>query len=36
MAKILIVDDEPGVLKFLGTLLSQKGYDVVLGEDGRI
>ena len=35
MAKILIVDDEPSVLKFLGTRLTQKGYDVVLAEDGR-
>jgi len=35
MSKILIVDDEPVVLKFLGTLLNQKGYDVVLAEDGQ-
>jgi DNA-binding response OmpR family regulator len=35
MAKILIVDDEPYIRRFLSTLLSHKGYDVVLAEDGQ-
>ena len=35
MAKVLIVDDEPYIRKFLGTLLSHKGYDVTLAEDGQ-
>lgn len=35
MANVLIMDDEPGVLKFLGALLSRKGYDVILAQDGQ-
>jgi CheY-like chemotaxis protein len=32
--KILIIDDEPDVLTFIGTLLRKNGYDVVEAEDG--
>lgn len=32
--KILIIDDEPDVLTFLGTLLRKNGYDVVEAADG--
>ena len=35
MAKILIVDDEPYIRRFLSTLLIHKGYDVILAEDGQ-
>ena len=35
MAKILIVDDEPYIRSFLSTLLSHKGYNVTLAEDGQ-
>ena len=35
MAKILIVDDEPYIRRFLRTLLVHKGYDVILAEDGQ-
>ncbi len=35
MAKILVIDDEPGIRDLLDTLLSRKGYDVVLAENGR-
>lgn len=35
MAKILIVDDEPYIRRFLSTLLSHKGYNVTLAEDGQ-
>ncbi len=35
MAKILVIDDEPGIRSLLDTLLSRKGYDVVLAENGR-
>jgi len=34
MAKILVIDDERGIRDFLGTLLRQQGYDVVLAEGG--
>lgn len=34
MAKILVIDDEPGIRGLLDTLLSRKGYDVVLAENG--
>ena len=34
MAKILVIDDEPGIRDLLDTLLSRKGYDVVLAENG--
>jgi DNA-binding NtrC family response regulator len=35
MAKILVIDDEHGIRSLLDTLLSRKGYDVVLAESGR-
>ena len=35
MAKILVIDDEPGIRDLLDTLLSRKGYDVVLAESGQ-
>ena len=34
MAKILVIDDEKLIRDFLGTLLRQQGYDVVLAESG--
>ena len=35
MAKILVIDDEQGIRNLLDTILSRKGYDVVLAESGR-
>ena len=35
MAKVLVIDDEPSIRNLLDTLLSRKGYDVVLAESGR-
>ena len=35
MAKILVIDDEPGIRDLLDTLLRRKGYDVVLAESGE-
>lgn len=35
MAKILVIDDELSIRSLLSTLLRQKGYDVVLAENGR-
>ena len=35
MAKILVIDDEPGIRDLLDTLLSRKGYDVVLADSGQ-
>ena len=35
MSKILVIDDEQGIRYLLDTLLSRKGYEVVLAEDGR-
>lgn len=35
MAKVLVIDDEQGIRYLLDTLLSRKGYDVVLAENGR-
>lgn len=32
--KVLIIDDEPDVLLFLGTLLRKNGYDVCEAHDG--
>ena len=32
--KILVIDDEPDVLVFLGTLLRKNGYEVCEAEDG--
>jgi two-component system, chemotaxis family, chemotaxis protein CheY len=34
MAKILVIDDEQGIRHLLDTLLSRKGYDVVLADGG--
>jgi two-component system OmpR family response regulator len=35
MAKVLVIADEPGIRSLLDTLLSRKGYDVVLAESGQ-
>jgi len=35
MAKLLVIDDEQGIRNLLDTLLSRKGYDVVLADGGR-
>jgi CheY-like chemotaxis protein len=35
LGKILVIDDEPAIRDLLGTLLSRKGYDVVLADGGR-
>jgi len=35
MSKILVIDDEQGIRYLLDTLLSRKGYEVVLAENGR-
>ena len=35
MAKILVIDDEPGIRDLLDTLLSGKGDDVVLSDSGE-
>jgi len=35
MTKILVIDDEQSIRNLLDTLLSRKGYDVVLAESGR-
>jgi CheY-like chemotaxis protein len=35
MAKILVIDDEPGIRDLLDTLLTRKGYDVVLADSGQ-
>lgn len=35
MAKILVIDDEQSIRHLLDTLLSRKGYDVVLADGGR-
>ena len=35
MATILVIDDEPGIRDLLDTLLSGKGYDVVLADSGE-
>jgi DNA-binding response OmpR family regulator len=35
MAKILVIDDEPGIRDLLDTLLSRKGYDVILADSGQ-
>jgi DNA-binding NtrC family response regulator len=34
MAKILVIDDEPGIRNLLDVLLSRKGYEVVLADHG--
>ena len=35
MATILVIDDEPSIRDLLDTLLSRKGYDVVLADSGQ-
>jgi DNA-binding NtrC family response regulator len=35
MAKILVIDDEPGIRSLLDTLLSRKGFGVVLADGGQ-
>ena len=35
MAKILVIDDELGILDLLATVLRHKGHEVVLAERGR-
>jgi len=35
MAKIMVIDDEEGIRNLLETLLTRKGYDVVLADGGR-
>ena len=35
MAKILVIDDEPGIRGLLDTLLSRKGYDVAIASSGQ-
>ena len=35
MAKILVIDYEQGIRDLLDTILSRKGYDVVLAESGQ-
>ena len=34
MAKVLVIDDAQGIRSLLDTLLSRKGYDVVLADGG--
>ncbi|HZQ99811.1 MAG TPA: response regulator transcription factor [Chloroflexota bacterium] len=34
-ARILVVDDEPEILRWLGTSLGHRGFDVVTAESGR-
>jgi len=33
--RILVIDDDPVSLRFVATLLREKGYDVLTAEDGR-
>ena len=35
MAKLLVIDDEPGIRDLLDTLLTRKGYDVILADSGQ-
>ena len=35
MAKLLVIDDEPGIRDLLDTLLTRKGYDVLLADSGQ-
>ena len=35
MAKLLMIDDEPGIRDLLDTLLGRKGYDVILADSGQ-
>ena len=34
--RVLLVDDEPGLLMFAGEVLRDAGYDVVTGDDGNV
>ena len=34
-ARILVVDDEPGILAFVGACLRQEGYEVIEASDGE-
>jgi DNA-binding NtrC family response regulator len=35
MSKVLVIDDEEGIRSLLDTLLSRKGYEVVLASSGQ-
>ena len=35
MAKILVIDDEPGIRNLLDTLLTRKGFHVVVADSGQ-
>jgi CheY-like chemotaxis protein len=35
MAKILVIDDDPKDRDLVGAVLEERGYEVVLAEDGR-
>ena len=35
MAKILVIDDEPGIRDLLDTLLTRKGFHVVVADSGQ-
>ena len=35
MSKILVIDDEQGIRNLLDTLLSRKGYEVILASNGQ-
>jgi DNA-binding response OmpR family regulator len=35
MAKVLVIDDEPGIRDLLDTLLRRKGYQVIVAESGQ-
>jgi DNA-binding response OmpR family regulator/predicted RNA-binding Zn-ribbon protein involved in translation (DUF1610 family) len=34
-ARILVVDDDPGILEFLKTLLTRRGFEVILANSGK-
>ena len=35
MAKILLMDDDPGIIKNLGIFLSERGFQIVSASDGE-
>jgi two-component system, OmpR family, alkaline phosphatase synthesis response regulator PhoP len=35
MSKILVIDDEPGILKIIGAYLKPEGYEVLTASDGE-
>lgn len=35
MNKVLILDDDPGICKILGNILTEKGYDVIIANNGK-